>query len=110
MHVVVIRRDVYERCPWVAQSLYKAFLAAKAEAHERLRDSSALRFMLPWMIQELEDAEKVLGDDFWSYGMADRERHTLATFLRYHHAQGLSARLLTPDDLFVPESVESAVI
>jgi ABC-type nitrate/sulfonate/bicarbonate transport system substrate-binding protein len=110
MHVVVIRRDVYERYPWVAQSLFKAFSAAKAEAYERLRDSSALRFMLPWMIQDLEDAEQVLGDGFWSYGLGDRDHHTLSTFLRYHHSQGLSARLLTPDDLFVPESVESAVI
>ena len=35
MHVVVIRRDVYEKHPWVAQSLYKALLAAKNEAYGR---------------------------------------------------------------------------
>jgi hypothetical protein len=29
MHTVAIRRDVYEKYPWVAQSLYKAFAAAQ---------------------------------------------------------------------------------
>ena len=109
MHVTVIRRDIYERYPWVAQSLYKAFLAAKKDARQRLYDTSALRFMLPWMIQQLEEAEQVLGDDYWSYGL-DANRDTLSTFLRYHHEQGLSKRLLTPDELFAPESTESAVI
>lgn len=109
MHVTVIRRDVYEAFPWVAQSLYKAFVLAKEEARQRLYDTSALRFMLPWMIQQLEEAQRVLGEDYWSYGL-DANRDTLSTFLRYHHEQGLSERLLTPDELFAPESTESAVI
>lgn len=109
MHLVVVRRDVYEAHPWVAQSLVKAFVLAKQEAFARLYDSSALRFMLPWLPQQLEEAWEVLGDDYWSYGL-EANRHTLATFLRYHHEQGLSARRLEPEELFVPESMESAVI
>jgi hypothetical protein len=109
MHVVVVRRDVYDRYPWVAQSLYKAFLLAKEDARERLYDSSALRFMLPWLNQHLEQTEQLLGVDYWSYGL-EANRHTLATFLRYHHEQGLSGRLLRPEELFAPESTESAVI
>ncbi|WP_395103968.1 ABC transporter substrate-binding protein [Actinomadura sp. SCN-SB] len=109
MHVVVIRRDVYERHPWVAQSLYKALLAAKDEAYARVYDTSALRFMLPWLIPQLEEARELLGADFWSYGL-ERDRETLSTFLRYHHEQGLSQRLWTPEELFAPESLESAVI
>lgn len=109
MHVVVIRRDVYESSPWVAQSLYKAFLQAKVAAADRLYDTSALRFMLPWMIQQLEQARELLGDDFWSYGL-DANRDGLATFLRYHHDQGLSPRLMRPEELFAPEALEAAVI
>jgi hypothetical protein len=109
MHLVVIRRDVYERCPWVAQSLYKAFVLAKQDAYDRLYDSSALRFMVPWLNQHLEDARELLGEDYWSYGL-DANRDVLATFLRYHHEQGLSRRLVTPEELFAPESTESAVI
>jgi 4,5-dihydroxyphthalate decarboxylase len=109
MHVVVVRRDVYQAHPWVAQSLTKAFELAKAEAAERLYDSSALPFMLPWLTQQLEQARELLGDDYWSYGL-EANRDTLATFLRYHHEQGLSPRRLRPEELFAPEATESAVI
>jgi hypothetical protein len=109
MHVVAIRRDVYERYPWVAQSLFKAFILAKDDAWHRLYDSSALRFMLPWLNQQVEQAVQLLGSDYWSYGL-DANQHTLATFLRYHQEQGLSGRLVRPEDLFAPESTESAVV
>ena len=58
-----------------------------------------LRFMLPWMIQHIEEAESLLGSDFWPYGL-DGNRHNLETFLRYHHEQGLSPRLVSPEELF----------
>jgi hypothetical protein len=109
MHVVVIRRDVYDRHPWVAQSLYKALLAAKEAAYRNLYDTSALRFMLPWLTPQLEEARALLGKDYWSYGL-ENNRGTLTTFLRYHHEQGLSERLRRPEELFAPESLESAVI
>ena len=109
MHVVVVRRDVYQAHPWVAQSLYKAFELAKADAAERLYDTSALRVMLPWLTQHLEEARELLGDDYWSYGLQPN-RACLATFLRYHHEQGLSRRRLQPEELFAPEATESAVI
>ncbi|MEX2291593.1 MAG: ABC transporter substrate-binding protein [Mycobacteriales bacterium] len=109
MHVVVVRRDVYERHRWVAQSLYKALLLAKQEAMVSLYDSSALRFMLPWLNHDLEQAKQLMGDDFWSYGL-EANSHVLATFLRYHHEQGLSSRQLEPAELFAPEATESAVI
>ena len=109
MHVVVVRRDVYDRHRWVAQSLYKALLLAKQQAMASLYDSSALRFMLPWLTHDLEQAKALLGDDFWSYGLAEN-REVLATFLRYHAEQGLSRRRLEPEELFAPEATEAAVI
>lgn len=109
MHVVAIRREVYEADPWVAQSLYKAFVAAKDLAYSGLADASALRFSSPWLVQHAEADRALLGDDYWSYGLA-ANRHVLEAFLRYHHAQGLSPRLLTPEELFAPETLESFVI
>jgi hypothetical protein len=109
MHVVVVRRDVYEAHPWVAQSLYKAFVQAKAEVFDRLYDSSALRFMLPWLNQHLEEARELFGHDYWPYGLG-ANRVPLATFLRYHHEQGLSRRQWKPEQLFAAESTESAII
>lgn len=109
MHVVVVRRDVYERHPWVAQTLTKALTRAKQLATQELYDSSALRFMLPWLIPELERTRAVLGEDFWSYGLAANEG-VLDTFLRYHHDQGLSRVRRTPAELFAPEATEAFVI
>ena len=109
MHVVVIRREVYEADRWIAQSLYKAFTHARNLAYEAFLDASALRFMSPWLIQQAEADRALLGDDFWSYGL-DANRHVLETFLRYHHEQGLSLTRRTPEELFAPESLESFVI
>jgi hypothetical protein len=109
MHVVVLRSDVYERHRWVAQSLYKAFLTARALAYARIYDSSALRFMEPWLIQHLEEAREVLGADYWSYGLGANEKG-LDVFLRYHHEQGLSRRRHGPAELFAAETHESFVI
>jgi hypothetical protein len=109
MHVVVIRRDVYERHPWVAQSLYKACRIARDDAYARVYDSSALRFMEPWLIQHLEESRQLLGQDYWSYGLAENEKN-LDVFLRYHHEQGLSRKRYGPADLFAAETSEAFVI
>ena len=50
-----------------------------------------------------------MGEDFWSYGLGPN-RHVLATFLRYHHEQGLSPRLVEPEELFAPETLEQFAI
>ena len=110
MHVVVLRRDVYARHPWVAQSLTKALVEAKAQAYARIYDASALRFMEPWLNQHLEEARELLGEDYWSYGLGEQNRHVLDTFIGYHHAQGLARRRRAPEELFAPGSLESYVI
>ena len=106
MHTVVLRRELYERHPWAAQSLYTAFCVAQREAYEDLGQTAALKTMLPWLTAHIEDTRREMGDDFWPYGLP-RNRETLATFLRYSHAQGLSPRVLDPADLFAPETLES---
>ena len=106
MHVIAIRRDVYEENRWVAQSLYKAFCAAQRLVYADLEETAALKVMLPWANAYAEDARREMGDDFWSYGFAPN-RHVLETFLRYPHEQGVSRRQLEPEELFAPETLES---
>jgi 4,5-dihydroxyphthalate decarboxylase len=106
MHIIAIRRDVYERNRWVAQSLFKAFVAAQAEVYGELRETGALMHMLPWLTSHVEETETLMGRDFWPYGY-EPNIHALSTFLRYHHEQGLSKRLLTPKEIFAPESLEA---
>jgi 4,5-dihydroxyphthalate decarboxylase len=106
MHTVVIRRDVYEKYPWVAQSLYKAFVLAQREVYQDLYQTAALKYMLPWLIRHVEDTRALMGQDFWAYGF-EPNVHVLETFLRYSFEQGLSKRRLKPHELFAKESLES---
>jgi 4,5-dihydroxyphthalate decarboxylase len=106
MHTVVIRRDAYERDRWVAQALYKALQAAQHITYRDLAETAALKAMLPWLPAHVDAVRAEMGDDWWPYGLA-ANRATLATFLRYHHEQGLSKRLRTPDELFAPETLEA---
>jgi 4,5-dihydroxyphthalate decarboxylase len=106
MHTVAIRRDVYEQNRWVAQALYKAFVEAQRRTYEELYMTAALKAMLPWLTSHVEETRALMGDDFWAYGF-ESNRASLVTFLRYHHEQGLSKRLLEPEELFAPETMES---
>jgi 4,5-dihydroxyphthalate decarboxylase len=109
MHTLVLRRDVYAANRWIAQSLYKAFVAAQRKTYADLAETAALKAMLPWLNAHLEDTRREMGEDWWPYGL-EQNRHVLETFLRYHHEQGLSAQRLAVDALFAPESLESFVI
>lgn len=109
MHCVVIRREVYEQNRWVAQSLLKAFQQAQKITYQSLHETAAHKAMLPWLSAHVEEARREMGDDFWSYGF-DKNRDTIATFLKYHYDQGLSRQLLTPEELFAPETLEAFVV
>ena len=106
MHTIAIRRDIYEQNRWIAQSLYKAFVQAQRRTYEDLYMTAALKAMLPWLTSHVEETRALMGDDFWAYGI-DANRTALTTFLRYHHEQGLSKRLLEPEELFAPETMLS---
>ncbi len=106
MHTIVIKQAVYEQHPWVAQSLFKAFVAAKARCAEQLYDTGALRYMLPWVMDDYEDARDLMGEDFWPYGL-EANRHTLETFVRYSHAQGITSRAVDPAELFAKETLDT---
>jgi 4,5-dihydroxyphthalate decarboxylase len=109
MHTVVLRREVYERHPWVARSLLDAFTESKRLAYPDLLEVNALKTMLPWGFAEAERTIALLGKDFWPYGV-DANRGTLEAFLRYSHEQGLAAKLWRPADLFVAETLESTLV
>lgn len=106
MHTVVIRRDLYERHRWLAQSLFKAFKEAKnlAMAYYRARAINLnLTYGFPWVSALLDDVRETMGDDWWPYGV-EPNRKTIETFLRYHQEQGLSRRRITIEEMFAPET------
>jgi 4,5-dihydroxyphthalate decarboxylase len=101
MHLVAIRRDVYEKHPFIATSLYKAMNEAKDIALEKMRHVGALRYMLPGMTAELDEIDDVFGGDPWPYGI-EPNRPTLEALVRYMAEQSLIKAPIPVDDLFVP--------
>jgi 4,5-dihydroxyphthalate decarboxylase len=106
MHVVGIRKTLLAKHPWLPAAVYKAFSQAKTLALEKLSDTSATKVTLPFVEEQLKAARKTLGSDFWSYGVGPN-RATLETFLRHHHGQGLSHKLMSVDEIFHPSTYES---
>ena len=107
MHVIGIRKSLALQHPWLPVSVYKAFLQARALAIEELKQIGHFAVTLPWAVAELEATQKLMGADFWSYGLAPN-RHVLETFARYHHEQGISARRVAPEELFATGVLEMA--
>lgn len=106
MHIVGVRRELADKHPWLPGAVFKAFEQAKAVALESLSDTSATKVTLPFVEEQLKAARELMGQDFWPYGV-DANRKTLDVFLRHHHAQGLSPRLLKVEELFHPATFES---
>ena len=106
MHIVAMRREVYEANRWIAGSLMKALVESQRRTYAALRETAALKTMLPWLNAHVDETVREMGEDFWPYGL-HKNIETLQTFLRYHHEQGLSKRLVKPEELFAPETLES---
>ena len=101
MHTVVIRKDIYAENKWMAQSLFKAFQAAKEWAVEQMYFSGAQKYMLPWLFDDLREIDEIFGGDPWPYGI-DENRPTLEAFVKYMHQQNFIPEILAVEDLFAP--------
>jgi 4,5-dihydroxyphthalate decarboxylase len=106
MHLLGIRRSLAKQHPWLPVAVMKAFEQAKVRALAKLRDVAATKVTLPFVEEQLLAARTLMGEDFWSYGL-DANRHVLEVFLQRHHAEGLSSRLLSPEELFHPSTHET---
>lgn len=106
MHVLGIRRTLLEQHPFLAMAAVKVFTRSKALALARLGDTSATKVTLPFVEEQLRRARDLMGDDFWAYGL-EPNRVTIEAFLKAHHAQGLSKRLLQAEELFHPSTLDT---
>lgn len=99
MHAVGIRRVLVENYPWLAVSVLKAFIRAKDLCMHELGQIGHLATSLPWSVAEYDRLRRVMGQDFWSYGL-EQNRHALETLTRYSFEQGLSIRKLPLEEMF----------
>jgi 4,5-dihydroxyphthalate decarboxylase len=106
MHTIVLRKDVYEKHPWAAASLFEAFARAKAWAYAQLMETDALKLTLPWVVAETEATRRIMGDDFWPYGI-EPNRVSLEALPQYLHEQHLAPRVPAIEELFAPNAIAS---
>ena len=101
MHLVAIRRDTYEKHPFIATSLFNAFSKSKDLALEKMMETGALRYMLPWLGTELDEIHEVFKGDPWPYGI-EQNQPTLDALVTYLAEQNLIAKKLPLEEIFVP--------
>jgi 4,5-dihydroxyphthalate decarboxylase len=102
MHMVVMRRAIYEQHRWVAGALVQGFQLAKQRSFERFREGL---FPMPWQNLDFDFARGVMGDDVYSYGVR-QNLPTLQAAALYSHEQGLTDRRFEPAELFAPETLD----
>jgi 4,5-dihydroxyphthalate decarboxylase len=109
MHVIVLRREAYERDRWIAMNLFKAFEDAKRASQARITEIGLSHIPMPWLAEHARRWREAAGEDFWPYGI-EPNRQTLEAFVQYAFEQGVATRLLKIEELFAPETLERAKI
>ncbi len=99
MHVIAIKKAILEENPWAAANLMTAFEKARANSIARVLEITASRMPIPWLTYEGEEKMKLLGKDYFPYGIEDN-RVTLEAFLKWTYEQGIAQKRLAPEDLF----------
>jgi len=102
MHMVVVRRSIYDEHRWIAAALCRAFQQAKEQAYERFKEAL---YPLPWLSLDLEFARGVMGHDIYAYGVKG-SLPTLEAATLYSYEQGLTDRKIEVSELFAPETLE----
>ena len=104
MHTVVIDRDIYERDPWVALSLYKALCTAKDRCYHFLAEAGSPKVSSAWLQPLLEEERAIIGPDWYPYGIA-QNRPSIEALLQYANEHGLTARRVKLEELFAPSTL-----
>ncbi len=100
MHTMVLREDLHQEHPWLAQSLYEAAVAAKTQQWDGLRSAGTPGAMAPWGLTDLQEVDRVFGPDPWPNGL-EANRTNLETLMNYLVEQGLLPVPTPIDDMFV---------
>ncbi|MED6310899.1 MAG: ABC transporter substrate-binding protein [Pseudomonadota bacterium] len=109
MHIVGIRKSLVEQHPWLPVNILNAFIEAKQICYTNLAKVGHLFTTLPWPVDEFEAAKKLMGEDYWPYGV-HKNAAVIEAMSRYSFEQGLTARNLTAEDLFAPSTFELAKV
>lgn len=97
-HAITFHAGYLEKHPGAAQEMFDACVEAKNLALRDDADATYSNFV--WNRQVWEEQRRVMGADPWKFGIKHNEK-VLNTILRYAGEQGLLAKNVTLDDLFI---------
>jgi 4,5-dihydroxyphthalate decarboxylase len=97
MHPVVIKKDILERDPWVATSLYEALLASRRAYNEFMEQPHRLSFA--WGRSYLEEERKFFGKDPFYQGFKENY-NDVENLIKFADQQGVLKRRPRVEELF----------
>jgi len=103
MHAVAVKTKLLENYSWLAESIFNAYSEAKTTNFIFLNKLGWAYQDLPWFGQEYEETKKIMGNDYWPYGIKPNTK-VLETICRYTYEQGLIKEKISYEDLFYPSS------
>jgi 4,5-dihydroxyphthalate decarboxylase len=106
MHVAAVRADAAKDKPWLPAAALKMYSEAKQVAYYNLATTTVLKTTLPWVTDEYEETVKLMGDDYWRYGI-EANRKELELVMRYTYEQGLVKQQIGYEELFHPSTLET---
>ena len=104
MHVVAVRRDAIEADPGLPKAVFEMYSQAKQVAYANMETTTSLKVTLPWVTQEYEQTLKIMGKNFWPYGI-EANRKELELVMRYCYEQGLVKELRKFEEMFDPSTL-----
>jgi 4,5-dihydroxyphthalate decarboxylase len=109
MHLIGIKKELVQKYPWLATSVYKAFIEAKELAIIDLLDVNALMVTLPWLEAETKETIATMGADFWKYGIHENMPE-IDALTQYAYEQGLTDRKVKVEELFAKPTFEMSKV
>ena len=104
MHAVAIRNDIASQYPWLIEAVFNAYSQAKQLQYDDM-SKNWIFGTLPWFGKELENTKRLMGGNFWPYGIEPNMK-TLEALFQYSYEQGLASKQLTVEELFHPASMD----
>jgi 4,5-dihydroxyphthalate decarboxylase len=106
MHAVAVRKDAAQEKPWLPAAALQMYSEAKQIAYGNLATTTVLKTTLPWAMDEYEETTKLMGDDYWRYGI-ESNRKELELVMRYTYEQGLVKQQIDFEELFHPATLKT---
>jgi 4,5-dihydroxyphthalate decarboxylase len=105
MHTLLIRTELLEREPWVAMSMFNAWMESKQALYDEMRWQRV--HLTSLFYRALREEEMALGgDDFYRWGFK-RCRAEVDKMLEYVHRYGMVPRKFEPEEMFHPSTLDT---